>query len=132
MTLLLVDDEPSFSQVLKEVVLRGGKFKVVGRAEDGVAALKLVEKLRPEAVLMDVEMPVLDGFRTARSIRSRFPSTRVVLTSFRQGREMQQLAVWAGALTFMSKLELSEDRLWEMFQGDMLEEEFRSLAQEQG
>jgi DNA-binding NarL/FixJ family response regulator len=64
-TVLIVDDHPSF-RASARALLQAEGFEVVGEAEDGARALQAVEELRPDVVLLDVQLPDLDGFEVAR------------------------------------------------------------------
>jgi DNA-binding NarL/FixJ family response regulator len=77
--LLIVDDHASFRSWAREVLAHEG-FEVVGEAGDGRTAIQLAEALRPDVVLLDVQLPDLDGFAVAEQIAS---PTEVVLTSGR-------------------------------------------------
>jgi DNA-binding NarL/FixJ family response regulator len=78
-SLLIVDDHASFRSWAREVLAHEG-FEVVGEAGDGRTAIQLAEALRPDVVLLDVQLPDLDGFAVAEQIAS---PTEVVLTSGR-------------------------------------------------
>ena len=82
-TLVLVDDQPEFLEIARARLTRDATLTVVGEATSGEAAVALVLQLEPgpEAVLVDVEMPGLDGFETARRLRAVAPGVRIILTS---------------------------------------------------
>jgi DNA-binding NarL/FixJ family response regulator len=106
-TVLIVDDHPSF-RASARALLEAEGFEVVGEAEDGAHALQAVEELRPDVVLLDVQLPDLDGFEVAmrlRRLNGRAPE--VVLTSSRDGSDFGPLVVQCGACGFVPKAELS-------------------------
>jgi len=72
----IVDDHAVFRKTLRSTILLQPGIKVVAEAEDGSEAVTMVEKHRPEIVLMDISMPVLDGIEATRIIRSKFPDTK--------------------------------------------------------
>jgi NarL family two-component system response regulator LiaR len=79
------------------------EVQVVGEAASGEEALRLVEQVRPDVVLMDLLMPGMGGFAATRELRDRFPELQVVvLTNFQDG-EMVQQALQAGALGYLLK-----------------------------
>ena len=93
---LIVDDHPGFRASVRRLLEDEG-YEVVGEAEDGRAAIEATASLRPEIVLLDVQLPDLDGFEVARRIAgggiSQSPSApAVVLTSTRRGAEFAALA----------------------------------------
>ena len=81
--ILLVDDQSLFREGLLTLLSLQPGFEVVGQASNGEEALRLAAELRPQVVLMDVRMPVLDGVAATRRLRSSQPDCRViVLTTF--------------------------------------------------
>ena len=82
MKVLVVDDSPPFRDRVKRRLAEADGILVVGEAEDGLAALREVERLRPDVVLLDLHMPGVDGFRVLQHVKERFERTAViVLTS---------------------------------------------------
>ncbi len=81
----------------------GSVLEVVGEARNGEEALRQAEKLRPDVILMDLELPILDGFEATRQIKAQQPTTRVVILSVHCGAEVQQRAREAGADSFIEK-----------------------------
>ena len=80
---LLVDDQVLFVESLRTVLLADAGVTVVGVAYDGREALAMALQERPDVVLMDVRMPVMDGVESTRLIREQLPETRVlILTTF--------------------------------------------------
>lgn len=100
---LVVDDQTLFREALTTLLEMRAEVEVVGAAEDGVEALELVERLRPDVVLMDLRMPVLDGVDTTRRLRVEHPEVRVlVLTTF-DGDDEVFPALRAGAVGYLLK-----------------------------
>jgi CheY-like chemotaxis protein len=75
---LVVEDDDSFAEALRELLEGDGRLEVAGRARDGREGVELAEALRPDVVLMDIVLPVLDGVEATREIRRRQPSLPVV------------------------------------------------------
>jgi AmiR/NasT family two-component response regulator len=98
---LVAEDEALIRLDLKEMLEEEG-YDVVGEAGDGEQAVKLAEELRPDLVILDVKMPVLDGISAAERIVAQRIAPVVMLTAFSQ-RELVERAVEAGAMAYLVK-----------------------------
>jgi len=78
---LVADDQAPFRTAVRRLLARCADLQIVGEAADGAEAVRLVEALAPDLVLLDVRMPELDGPGAASVIRERFPGVAVVLCS---------------------------------------------------
>ena len=96
MTVLIVDDHPSF-RANARALLEAEGFDVVGEAEDGASALRRQPRLRPELVLLDVQLPDLDGFEVAARLTNGGGGPAVVLVSSRDGSDFGPLVERSGA-----------------------------------
>jgi len=105
-TLLIVDDHEGFRRSV-ETLLELEGFDVVGFAEDGPSALGAVAALRPDVVLLDVQLPGMDGFEVVRHLRARREQARVVLISSRGRSACASEPVEAPVRGFLAKSELS-------------------------
>jgi DNA-binding NarL/FixJ family response regulator len=105
-TILIVDDHPSFRASARRLLEADG-FDVVGEAQDGLSAIEAVRNLRPEIVLLDVQLPDLDGFEIASRLTNGGAGPAVVLTSSRDRCDVEPFAADAGAVGFVPKSELS-------------------------
>ena len=105
-TVLIVDDHPSF-RVTARALLEAEGFEIVGEAEDGAGAIEAARRLRPEVVLLDVQLPDFDGFEVAARLLSNGAAPAVVLTSSRDVSEFGALVERSGARGFIPKAELS-------------------------
>jgi DNA-binding NarL/FixJ family response regulator len=101
--ILLVEDMPQVLHDLRQLLELTGRFEIVGEAGDGAEAVRLSGELSPEAVIMDLEMPRLDGYEAARLIKELQPAPRVIILSAHAGPAEQQRARAAGADGFVMK-----------------------------
>jgi DNA-binding NarL/FixJ family response regulator len=100
----IVDDSAAVRMSLRSMVKLDPRFYVVAEAENGSAAIKLVEEHRPDVVLMDITMPILDGIEATRIITSKFPGTKVIVLSAQSaGSILADRAFKAGACRFLTK-----------------------------
>jgi DNA-binding NarL/FixJ family response regulator len=111
---LIVDDHPSF-RASARVLLESEGFDVIGEAEDGASAITEAYRLRPEIVLLDVQLPDTDGFDVASQITAgNGDHPAVILVSSRDSSDFGPLVSRCGALGFVPKAELSGERLQEL------------------
>ena len=103
---LIVDDHEGF-RASARALLEAEGFAVVGEAADGIGALTAVERLRPDVVLLDVQLPDLDGFSVAERLAAAPDPPRVVLISSRDAAAYGPRVQAAGARGFLAKRELS-------------------------
>jgi DNA-binding NarL/FixJ family response regulator len=110
-TFLVVDDHPTFRATARALLEAEG-FAVIGEAADGAEALAKAAELRPDVVLLDVQLPDLDGFEVARRLgAANRTRPAVVLTSSRDRDDYGELIDDSGARGFVAKDELSGDAL---------------------
>ena len=100
---LIVDDSPQVRQELRFLLPLAGDIEIVGEAADGREALHMVETLRPQVVLMDLEMPVLDGYAAAQLVKEALSGCRVIALSIHEDAAARQKAAEAGMDSFVSK-----------------------------
>lgn len=113
---LIVDDQTPFREASRMVVEMTDGFDVVGEAVNGLAALALVADLEPDLVLMDVQMPGIDGIETTRRISSIPDPPAVLVMSTHESQDYVGMAVAAGAVGFIPKSQFSFDMLAEMWE----------------
>lgn len=101
-TRVIVAEDESLIRIDIVEILRDNGFDVVGEAADGEKAVALAEELRPDIVVMDVKMPLLDGISAAEILTKRHIAPVVLLTAFSQ-RELVERAAEAGALAYVVK-----------------------------
>ena len=103
----MVDDHPGF-RAFARAFLESEGFEVVGEAADGAGAIDAATTLRPEAMLLDVQLPDIDGFEVARQILAGAGvRPAVVLTSSREARDFGERVGSSGARGFIPKVELT-------------------------
>jgi len=101
--ILLVDDQPLFREGLRTLLSVHPDFDVVGEAGDGAEAIRLVRTLRPSVVLMDLQMPVLDGVTATRRLHEELPECRVIVLTTFDDDEMVFDGLRAGAVGYLLK-----------------------------
>ncbi len=105
-TVLIVDDHPSFRATARALLEAEG-FEVIGEAENGVGALRAAKELRPEIVLLDVQLPDFDGFEVAARLTRNGAGGAIVMTSSRDASDFGSLVRESGARGFVPKGDLS-------------------------
>ena len=102
---LVVDDSTAMRRVVCAVLRSDPEIEIVGQAEDGLQGLEMIERLRPDVVTLDVEMPRLDGLETLKRIRVRHPRLPVVMFSSltEQGAATTVTALTSGASDYVQK-----------------------------
>ncbi len=106
-TLLIVDDHPSFRATARALLASEG-FDIVGEAADGTSALAEAERLHPDVILLDVQLPDMNGFEVAAELcKQNGGGPQIVLTSSRDAADFGPLVPQCGACGFVPKGELS-------------------------
>ena len=106
--ILIVDDNSLYREVLADLLRSRPELNIIGEAEDGKSALEAVEKHRPDLVLMDLNMPVLNGIDAARAIKARFPDIKVVIMTIYDENPLLKEARNTDALECISKASSSQ------------------------
>jgi DNA-binding NarL/FixJ family response regulator len=108
---LVADDHPLFAKTLEAVLAGDERVEVVGCAPHGKRAIELAETLGPDVILMDLDMPVMDGFEATRLLRERGSPARVlVLTASRESDDSDK-AFQAGAWGYLTKDRIASNLL---------------------
>ena len=100
---LLADDQPLFRTALATLIDSQPDLSVVALAENGLQAVELARELAPDIVVLDVEMPVMDGVEAAALIREQLPATKVVMLTGRTGVDAAIRSARSGADDYLAK-----------------------------
>ncbi len=104
MRILIVDDHEALRAGVRTVLESRG-LEVCGEAADGQEALAKTLQLRPDLIILDITMPVLDGFTAAREIHKRLPGVGILLLSMHESASMVNVAKSSGARGYVAKSE---------------------------
>jgi DNA-binding NarL/FixJ family response regulator len=107
-TVVLADDDRTFSAALQEVIVTAPQLRLVGLAGDATEALALVERHRPDVVVLDVRMPG-GGVQAAREVRRRSPATSIIALSAYDDRDNVASMAGAGAHKYLVKARVTSD-----------------------
>jgi DNA-binding NarL/FixJ family response regulator len=100
---LLVDDQPVIRRGLRMWLELDPEIEIAGEASDGHEAVRAAAAIRPDVVLMDVEMPGLDGIAATAALRATCPETAVIVQSLHEDAPTRARALAAGAVAFVGK-----------------------------
>ena len=114
-SVLVVDDQAPFRLAARAVLRRAEGFELVGEASDGDEAVERVRELRPGLVLMDINMPTMNGIEATRRIMAELPDTVVFLCSTYQRSDLPPEAESSGFAAYVNKEELGPDLLRQLW-----------------
>lgn len=114
---LIVDDQTPFRDASRMVVEMTDGFEVVGEAENGEEAVDMATALKPDLVLMDVQMPGIDGIEATRRVMALDEPPHVVVMSTHESSDYDVTAIEAGAFRFLPKSSFGMDSLEEIWAG---------------
>jgi DNA-binding NarL/FixJ family response regulator len=101
---------------LRQLLSRAKHLIVVGEAENGLEAVRVVGELLPDLVIMDLQMPVMDGLTATAEIKRLYPNTRVLIWSFQEGAGYSEQSLKAGADGYITK-SADPDKLYAAISG---------------
>jgi CheY-like chemotaxis protein len=108
---LMVDDHPLVRQGLRGILESYTNIRIVGEAADGLEAVKLAGNLRPDVVIMDVNLPKLDGIEATRLIKQTYPDMTVIGLSVQKSAQVESAMKAAGASEYLTK-DMAEEQLY--------------------
>ena len=110
-SVMLVDDHSIMRDLLRDALENTGEFRVVAQAADGQEALRLVQEVAPDVIVMDVIMPVMDGIDACREITELLPDTKVLMLTASNEQDAIVRAIAAGATGYLQKYSGKEQLL---------------------
>ena len=110
-TVLIVDDNTVIRSSLRSWIEGNADFQVCGEAENGMVAVQKVEEMHPDIVILDLQMPVMDGLEAARKISHIAPDTAMVMFTMHPSKELLKVAQAVGVRDVVSKTDQLSERL---------------------
>jgi len=120
-TVLLAEDNTIFRKSLKSLIESDGDIKVVGEAKTGREAIQMAKSLRPEVIIMDIAMPLLNGLEATEQIMKTSPAPRILILSAHPDPEYIMQAVLLGASGYLikqSSTQVLDDAIREVLKGN--------------
>ena len=109
--ILVVDDFPEWRSFMGTLLGLTPEWKIIGEAADGAEAVRKARELQPDMVLLDVDLPTLNGFEVARRLKVAVPNVKIVFVAAENSREMALAALDAGALGYVLKSQVVSELL---------------------
>jgi DNA-binding NarL/FixJ family response regulator len=107
-SIFIIDDHPLFREGLKAIIRRDARFEVIGEAGNGRKGFRMVKKLRPDLILMDISLPDQNGIELTREISSLLPDSRILIVSMHSKINYIAEAFQAGATGYIVKESAAE------------------------
>jgi DNA-binding NarL/FixJ family response regulator len=104
-SILIVDDHPAIRLAVRSVMEGSGHYQVIGEADSGPAALSLIRELQPAMIILDLDLPKMNGLELIERVKATQPNVRVLVLSAQQEAIFATRALHAGANGFLSKSE---------------------------
>jgi DNA-binding NarL/FixJ family response regulator len=108
-TLLLVDDHPLLRHGLRDFIGKNSRFKILGEASDGKEALLQIGRLKPQIIILDIDMPQLNGLETIKAIRELSIPVKVIILTMYKEEDMFNAAMDLGAKAYVLKENAAND-----------------------
>ena len=109
--ILIADDHEIFRRGVRSLIEAHSKWQICAEAVDGVDAIQKIRSLQPDIVILDINMPGIDGLEVSRMIRKDVPHPEIVVLSQYRTEDLRVHALQAGAQVYMSKSDLARDLL---------------------
>ena len=109
---MLVDDHSIMRDGLRQVLEQTGEFEVVGNAGDGEEAVRTVQSIKPDVIIMDVIMSRMDGIEACREVMDMLPDTRVLMLTASNEEESLVQSIAAGATGYLQKYSQPEQAIF--------------------
>ena len=109
--ILVVDNFPTWRGLIKTLLELNPEWQLVGEASNSPEAEARVRELRPDIVLLEIDLPVIDGIQLARTLHAEYPETKLVFVTTESSREMAEYALTAGALGYILKISVVAELL---------------------
>ena len=106
--IVIAEDSSYLSGLLKRILSKEQGLRVVGTAADGVSAVRLVRELKPHLLVLDISMPLMDGFEALKEIRAEDSSTVIIMFTSEQSPMARTACLEAGANYFLDKSQVAE------------------------
>lgn len=109
--ILVADDHPVVRHGLRTLLGSRADWEIIDEAQDGIEAVELTERLKPDVVILDVTMPRMDGLEACRRIRKNVPTSKVLIVTQHDSAQMMREAMRAGAIGYVVKSDAARDLL---------------------
>src|ERR1700719_3095478 len=106
--ILIADDHPVIRKVVRSTLQRHPRFRVCGEAVDGAKAIEKAKRFKPDVVVLNVSMPVLNGFEAAREIKAILPDSAIVILSSHADQRFVAAAKKIGVRSYVAKSKAGE------------------------
>lgn len=106
--ILIADDHPVIRKTVRATLEEQSRFEVCGEAADGAQAIHEAQRLKPDVVVLNVSMPVLNGFEAAQEIKAKLPESAIVILSSHADEHFVEEAKKIGARAYVAKTKLGE------------------------
>ncbi|MDR1256803.1 MAG: response regulator transcription factor [Spirochaetaceae bacterium] len=107
--IILIDSQAAFREAMKELLSRQVDFELAGVGKDGYDAIRLAEKVKPDVVILDMELPLFDGLKAAASIMTRCPSCAVIISAAKMDDSTIYNAIYHGVTGFVLRSSMFEE-----------------------